>query len=442
MHGDSGGDGEEGGLMKRAKLLMVDDQAVLQLAHQAIDLAKTSDWDKLYVLLSDHPGLVNVWPEVREYSVLHQASWHGAKNVAEKLVREFGALVALPTKSNTTAADVATERGHLELAESLRALQSEQESVKVDLSIRLMSGGSLFSIVVTGATTGAEVCKAVSDQGHVRSGTFIQTLMVNGSPLQGHEPLAKNVPMVLAAGGLKAEAQVVLGRLPALHVFKPCTVLELSKGVWSCGGDSDEFPAWGGSDEFPAMVDAGAPALEDIQSAPEEARCVAESMRDAFRVRATQPGKATDRPLIADGADVTVHQAGSPGEIFVIANPGEDKTEACLRAFHILREWEGDDGTEQVWELARVADIGLDVILGRAEKGVEWNCEIEEDEPGQPDRANPAMIRGLKVMAASLTQGFIFEIDSDSPFDSLPIMYAGFANDGSIVGVVSTWGDW
>mmetsp|Transcript_69717 Transcript_69717/g.130137 ORF Transcript_69717/g.130137 Transcript_69717/m.130137 type:complete len:710 (+) Transcript_69717:54-2183(+) len=85
------------------------------VAHELITLARDGHWDDLFDMLSRHPDLVNVRPEVREYSILHQAAFHGCLDVVVRLVEEYGAAADGESRTGKTPADVARERGFDEL---------------------------------------------------------------------------------------------------------------------------------------------------------------------------------------------------------------------------------------------------------------------------------------------------------------------------------------
>ncbi|CAK0839336.1 unnamed protein product, partial [Prorocentrum cordatum] len=98
-------------------------------AHAGLaDLAKDSRWPELFRALDASGDLVNVRPDVREFSVLHQAAYHGEREVVAALLDRYGADPAARSRSGRSAADVAEERGHEELARELRAkLQDPDE---------------------------------------------------------------------------------------------------------------------------------------------------------------------------------------------------------------------------------------------------------------------------------------------------------------------------
>lgn len=93
----------------------------LKAAHELIDLAKANKWADVFKALDRCRDLANVRPPVREYAVLHQAAFYGKVDVVKALIETYGADPRQVTKSGKSAADVAKERGHHELAASVAA---------------------------------------------------------------------------------------------------------------------------------------------------------------------------------------------------------------------------------------------------------------------------------------------------------------------------------
>merc|ERR1712232_856266 len=94
-------------------------------AHALIDLAKNASWDELYKSLDSQRELVNVRPDVREYSVLHQAAYHGAEEAVNILIEKYDADPMLPTKSGELIVDVAKQNSHTHVAKALEARMKE-----------------------------------------------------------------------------------------------------------------------------------------------------------------------------------------------------------------------------------------------------------------------------------------------------------------------------
>jgi len=93
---------------------------IISEAHAIIDLAKNGKWKDLFDRLSSGPpGLINIRPEVREFSALHQAAYHGNEEAVKILVDKFGADLSQLTKFGKSVKAVAKEQGHWKLVEAL-----------------------------------------------------------------------------------------------------------------------------------------------------------------------------------------------------------------------------------------------------------------------------------------------------------------------------------
>lgn len=77
----------------------------IQLEHEFIDCAKSSNWDGVKILLAKSPALVNVQPAGR-WSALHQAAHDGNVGVVNYLLQR-GADLNQKTRSGKLPADVA-----------------------------------------------------------------------------------------------------------------------------------------------------------------------------------------------------------------------------------------------------------------------------------------------------------------------------------------------
>jgi predicted DNA-binding WGR domain protein len=89
-------------------------------SHELIDLAKVGKWADLFKLLSVHKQLVNVRPEVRDFSILHQAVFNGKRDAALKLLDEYGADPTQTTKFGKSVLEIANEQGYSQIAEEIR----------------------------------------------------------------------------------------------------------------------------------------------------------------------------------------------------------------------------------------------------------------------------------------------------------------------------------
>lgn len=104
--------------------------AITCAAHNLLDLAKAAKWPEIYKILDKQRELVNVRPEVREYAVLHQAAWHGSEEAVHILMDKYGANPLLLSKSGKCAAQVATDKGRLRIAEQVSARAAVLEGHK------------------------------------------------------------------------------------------------------------------------------------------------------------------------------------------------------------------------------------------------------------------------------------------------------------------------
>lgn len=90
-------------------------------SHKLIDLAKAGSWEDLYKTLDARPDLVNVRPEVRDYSTLHQAAFSGQAEAVATLIDKYGADPAQGTKFGKSAREIAEEHGHSAVVDVLSA---------------------------------------------------------------------------------------------------------------------------------------------------------------------------------------------------------------------------------------------------------------------------------------------------------------------------------
>jgi hypothetical protein len=91
-------------------------------AHAVIDAAKDGKWEMVFRLLGEGPpGLVNIRPAVRKFSVLHQAAFHGDIEVLRRLIEDFKADVKQLTDENNNALEIARLEKHDAAAKYLEA---------------------------------------------------------------------------------------------------------------------------------------------------------------------------------------------------------------------------------------------------------------------------------------------------------------------------------
>jgi len=102
---------------------------VVSQAHKLIDLAKAGSWAELFATLKAQKTLVNVRPEVREFSALHQAAYQGNAEAVMRLIDDCGADPAQCTKFGKSAADIAEEQGFSDVADKVRTRLAKPISV-------------------------------------------------------------------------------------------------------------------------------------------------------------------------------------------------------------------------------------------------------------------------------------------------------------------------
>jgi len=111
------------------------------------------------------------------------------------------------------------------------------------------------------------------------------------------------------------------------------------------------------------------------------------------------------------------------GEIIVISNAGDDPKLACFKALALLDRDPEDHDETNLWKSATV-------------EMKNWGEHLEfgfnEDDPEDLDAGLLAI---TKVMAERLSGHFKFSFDEDVV--CAPVIYGGYAADGSIVGVLS-----
>lgn len=95
-----------------------DDSDTSQL-EEFVQFAKEFDWDRVFAILEQHPGYINMRPELRRFSAIHQAAYAGHGHIVKKMVEEYGANPVLLTADGITPAAVAAGEDNMEIAEYL-----------------------------------------------------------------------------------------------------------------------------------------------------------------------------------------------------------------------------------------------------------------------------------------------------------------------------------
>jgi len=130
---------------------------------------------------------------------------------------------------------------------------------------------------------------------------------------------------------------------------------------------------------------------------------------------------------------VSSGESDEVGEIIVISNAGDDPKLACFKALALLdrvpdssrwKNW----GKLDIWKSAslEMKNWGKHLDIG-------FNKDDADDDSDLEDDADAGLLAITKVMAERLTGHFRFE----PSLVCRPVIYGGYAADGSIVGVLS-----
>lgn len=96
-------------------------------------------------MLDGQVELVNLRPEVREYSVLHQAAYYGSEDAVMTLVTKYGADLDQKTRSGISAYQVALEQGHKNVTLCISKFREESTCGLLELTPEKPSKlGSIF----------------------------------------------------------------------------------------------------------------------------------------------------------------------------------------------------------------------------------------------------------------------------------------------------------
>lgn len=275
---------------------------VLRDAHKLLDTAKAGHWKDLYRTLDTRRELVNIRPDMREFSVLHQAAFHGMGDVVATLINKYGADPSQQTKHGLSAVDVAREQGHAKLAESLEgrakgvvpeddAPHTDSECIPDDLpDIVQMPDGSWKVVAASGAnhaspnaesedkaTPSAEEATAESDT----HSTFDTTAGSRAGYSSSSSACASGLSVSSVTASVAGEGKVADRYLPEaseFHVYGKggtnlsCTLKRMSKhactlqllesnsgedGYWvcACWGPTETVGRWE-ADHFSSEDDA------------------------------------------------------------------------------------------------------------------------------------------------------------------------------------------
>lgn len=313
--------------------------------------------------------------------------------------------------------------------------QLEELETQVELTVVLASGRILGSVSANGTWTGAEVKSAL--HGNLVAGEAIDQLSfcskVFGDDQTARELglLGQSTPIVLTA--------VLKAARPCVHLFNPCSAVELCQrnGRWKVAGGPSSH--WTGPDGEGNFCSPGVEHLS-MDSAPALAQEVAKEIRAHF------PDGGLQLVVAGNNYDNT-------DEVIVVANPGgnpgEWPVEGILSALGVRRE-DLRFGTSKHWghpeELIRMAEPGSGFNVWKQARvdAKDWSKDLigysfdRQDFKGH-DPELATIIAITDVMAKRLTRHFQFSMSLNIECFRGPMIWGGFTNDGSIVGVLGTY---
>lgn len=85
-----------------------------------IGAAREFQWDKVWEVLDERPGYVDMRPPYRRYAAIHQAAFEGQLEIVKKYVEEYRGDPKLLNKDNETPEQVARSQGHVVVADWLK----------------------------------------------------------------------------------------------------------------------------------------------------------------------------------------------------------------------------------------------------------------------------------------------------------------------------------
>ena len=224
----------------------------------------------------------------------------------------------------------------------------------------------------------------------------------------------------LASGAVVLNA--TLDRAPILYLSDPCSCTQLAerRDGWMCGDDE-------------CLVDEEEDGKHaNMADAPTAAREVADAMNNAA-------------PDLRDIPICLSSESSDGGEIIVIGNPGPDPKKACLKALGIRKMCEDETIGEKtdsdpeligVWATAFVETLNT---TGKLKNGFNDDDPEEEEEKEEDleEAGNQKQIVALtEIMNEKLQKHFLFNFTDE--IVTAPVIYGGYASDGSIVGVLSS----
>mmetsp|Transcript_42916 Transcript_42916/g.109057 ORF Transcript_42916/g.109057 Transcript_42916/m.109057 type:complete len:300 (-) Transcript_42916:30-929(-) len=295
------------------------------------------------------------------------------------------------------------------MASEASASKKQKTDASVKLTVQLTSGKTFATVEALESWLVGDVLKGLP----LEAGTQVKSLLLGQQVLDAKKTLAESG--ISEAAVLSA---VVVG-VPTLHVFKPCSSEELGGSGWKKMGRRCFWTAGGPFNDTPITL----PGVQHrrMEEAPKAAQEVAHALQTAF------PGLADVQMLCRNS------ESDDGGEVVVIANPGADAKEACFKALAICTQVE--QGGETFGPLSDHVEFEKKDWSNFLERGFNRDPEEDEDED-EDDQDSPGIVALTRVMAEKLTQGFSFTF-SDR-LSVAPMLWGGFASDGSIVGILTS----
>lgn len=263
----------------------------------------------------------------------------------------------------------------------------------VHLTIMLMSGETLCEIVVQRwadepSWSIARVKESI--RSHLSSDQATKALFHNAQVLKDDDTLS----LLGIESEQKAVLHAVICGIPRLHLFEPCSARELSERR----GCSTHWSMYGSHIVAEGVEHYG------MDTAPTAAQEVANDMQNA----------APD----LQNTNIISGESDENGEIVVIANAGDDPKLACFKALGFVAS--DPDEFINLFQLTTLCKRSWHKYLNRG-----FNVGDKDD----------GLLAITKMMAERLSGHFEFSFSGGVV--CAPVIYGGYAADGSIVGVIS-----
>eukprot|EP00928_Gymnodinium_smaydae_P035724 TRINITY_DN25093_c0_g1_i1.p1 TRINITY_DN25093_c0_g1~~TRINITY_DN25093_c0_g1_i1.p1 ORF type:complete len:269 (+),score=37.33 TRINITY_DN25093_c0_g1_i1:106-912(+) len=262
--------------------------------------------------------------------------------------------------------------------------------MEVELEVKLITGEVITIVNVASSCTGAYLKRAL--QPCLAPSMRISKLVHNGKELIDSHTLE-----CFVFDG-KVELCATVCGAPALHLFEPCSALQLSHRLHSwriddfCGEFCESERQHCGMDSAP---DIGREVAQDLAN-------VAPDLKD----------------IILISSEWNAH-----GEVILISDPCADTKQACIEALAVL-------------ECKRTTP--LEAVLEKSDFKRYLDEYLEEliEEERHPEPKHIEQLQAIcDVMTNRLTNQFKFSFGCDVMIS--PVIFGGYASDGSIVGLLS-----